>query len=216
MKNNSHYKLVTGYMQLVTKRCGYSLIEVLIAAGIFASVMAVVFATFSVNSNLSNQSTAIREASVSGRYAVENIAREFRLASNYSISETNDAITIKSYDSNGQPVSRQYFIGQCNTGSVNNAICLKVDGGAASALTSSDINITGVGVDSVFDDKNSSVIATMQPILQIKFKITANVGKKKTETFTQSIETAVAGRSYFSSDRPYGFDSSIPVENQNL
>ncbi|EKD57012.1 MAG: hypothetical protein ACD_58C00027G0004 [uncultured bacterium] len=185
---------------------GYSLIEVLIASGIFAGVMAMVFATFSVNSSLRNQTKAIRDASISGRYAMEAIARDFRLADSYSI--LGDNITINSYDQDGNKVIHEYFLGQClPSPNTNVALCTKIDNGSAQALTSTNINILNINTsESIFNDRNSGATETMQPILEIKFKISANLGKKQTDKFTQTLETAVSGRAY------KGFNRSILVE----
>lgn len=206
MKNRFLINLVACYWKLVTKSAGYSLIEVLIASGIFTAVMVLVFTTFSVNSSLRNQTKAIRDASVSGRYAMEAIARDFRLADSYSI--LGDNITINSYDQDGNKIIHEYYLGQClPSPNTNIALCTKIDNGSAQALTSADINILNINAsESIFNDRNSGSTDTMQPILEIKFKVVANLGKKQTDKFTQTLETAVAGRAY------HGFNRSIPVE----
>lgn len=199
-------KPTTYNLQPTTFLHGYSLIEVLIASGIFATVMVMVFATFSVNSNIRNQSQAIRDASISGRYAMEAIAREFRLANSYTLNSSDD-ITINTYDENGDKISRRYFVDECNGANANQTICVQVGSNTAQPLTSADINVASAGAnESIFDDYNSGATPTMQPILHIEFTINSNLGKKLTDKFTQTLETSVTGRSYS------GFNSSIPVE----
>lgn len=203
-------QLTTHNSQLTT---GYTLIEVLIAAGIFAIAMSMVMSTFSVNSNIQNQTKAIREASVSARYAVEAMAREFRLAANYEISNSEDSVTFYSYDESDVKNYRKYLLGQCHSASTNTAICVSFNGRDYQPLTSPDINVSNVSQEgqklAVFNDRGSFTTGTSQPFLEIKFTITTTLGKKLTEQFSQTIETTIASRAY------PGFSGTIASEQQN-
>jgi len=197
---------------------GYTLIEVLISAGIFVVVMVIVFSTFSVNSDLRNQTKTIREASVSARYAVESIAREFRLANNYSIT-SGGSLIMQTYDE-GVKTTREYKVGNCQLNDAsgvanpNQAICVKEDSGDWQPITSGDISVSEE-LDSsgnpypIFDDKGSGSSTTIQPFIMIKFVIESKTGKKISERFKQTIETTVVARSYSQS-----FGSAIPTEQQ--
>lgn len=187
----------------------YTLIEVLIASGIFAVLMTMVMGSISINSNLRNQSKTIRKASINARYAIESISRDFRLASNYDIStiSDNDSVTIYSYDENGVENAKIYSVDKCPADNINTSICVQLNDGDKEPLTSSDINITKVSdQQSIFDDGGSFLAGDIQPFLEIKFQVQAKLGKKITDVFNQTMETTVASRSF------PGYNSSISPE----
>lgn len=202
--------LVTGYWRLIASTRAYTLMEVVIASGIFAVTMMIVLSTFTINSDVRSKTQVIREASVSSRYAVEAIAREFRLAKDYEISPTSDSIILFSYNDQGEQTSREYIRSQCHGGANQNyAICVKINNtGNFQPMTSADINVLLDENGAIFDDKNSKDIGTIQPFLNISFKIKATLGKKKTDQFEQTIKTTIASRKY------PGFNSLIPQEQQ--
>lgn len=226
MREETHFNFVTCYMLPASRPASpnrgeqgghvtrnlraYTLIEVLIASGIFAVLMTMVMGSISINSNLRNQSKTIREASINARYAIESISRDFRLASDYEISTVDDIITIYSYDENGIKNARIYSIDKCPADNINTSICVQLNNGDKEPLTSPDINIAKSTEDqSIFDDEESFLTGNVQPFLEINFQVQAKLGKKITDNFTQTIKTTVASRSL---TQTQGYSSYISPE----
>lgn len=199
------------YNQDNLKRCqpAYTLIEILIAAALFAVIIGTVLFSFSSNSQTRNKIKAIREASINARYAMETIARELRLATSYRIISDNDII-VNSYDENGDLVTREYLIKAYSLENSNKAIFVCLDNATiCQPLTSPAIAINSINDQPIFNDQGSNRSASkMQPFVEIKFLVNANIGRKITDQFRQSLSTRVATRIY------PGFNQYIPVEKQ--
>lgn len=61
---------------------GFTLIEILIAAAIFVSVITIAAGIFTANSNVQTTTETLRTSSQAGRYLMEAIARDVRTAQN--------------------------------------------------------------------------------------------------------------------------------------
>lgn len=188
----------------------YTLIEILIAAALFAVIIGSVLFSFSNNSQTRNKIKTIRETSINARYAIEAIARELRLAASFKIVSGNDII-INSYDENGGLTTREYIVKEYSPANNNNAIFVCLNNTAnCQPLTNPSINISSINGQPIFNDQGSnSLISNIQPFVEINLSVNSKIGKKITDQFTQSLSTRVATRIY------PGFNQFILVEKQS-
>jgi len=170
---------------------GFTLIEVLIASGIFVVILAISIFTFSTSNNLSSKNTVLRETSQSGRYIIEAIARNVRSARNY---QNKDAFKVEGNvltiaDNNQE---REYVYECEKIQEEQKTRCtIKIDG---RDMAPNDISIDfPEGKDYIFKQIGGT---NEQPALKIEFEV-VNLGEGKlAKSASQTLRTIITSRSY--------------------
>lgn len=170
---------------LIRNQKGYTLIEVIIAAAIFAMLITITMVTFGSNSNLQARAEIIQAASQNAKYISEAIARDIRLADEVKL---NDCIT-----SNSQEQCTEVDITYGNDTisyrfSINNEDMRQIEYQDKNTDGFVKLNADNISVkDMYFIDKLPEVG------IHISF---STEGVKSTEQFDQTIDTSVTTRNY--------------------
>ncbi len=184
---------------LLTQR-GFTLIEVLVAGIIFALTIGIAIASFSSSTTVQMKNQVIREVAQNGRYIIENISRDVKLAnadirySDYDAFEVvGNELTINTFDQSGnrKTVVYEYIPPQGEEPGK-----IMYDG---YSLTHEEYSIEQVGDDPVFEQNiynPSESLGEIQPTLKIKFNISTFRDGRASETISEAFETSVTTRSY--------------------
>lgn len=167
------------------KQNGYTLIEVIIAAVIFAILITVTMVTFGSNSKLQSRSEIIQTASNNAKYIVESISRDIRLSDEVILSQCTESENItqcKEIDINEDNDSIGYRFVQ-ETDAIGQIEYIDQDIPNYVKLNSQDIVINNM----YFIDQGSQIGIHME------FEIDTS---KVSEQFKQTIDTSVTTRNY--------------------
>ena len=185
---------------------GFTLIEVLVASFIFATVMAIAMGIFALSSNIQVSSEIARNILSDERVAIEQISHDLRMADEgYVFSNSNgEALASNSTSSNyiliknkDKPDKLYGFI------PLTKKLGVKEGNGAWQPLVSSEFDVLS---DTDTGNFNKGVLFagivpsssnTVQPFVNIEFIIdnSAYIGKAS-ELVHQTIRTAVTTRAY--------------------
>ena len=180
------------FKQAKNKQKGFTLIEVLISAAIFAMVITVSMVVFGANSNLQSRSDAIRTASESAKFIIEAIARDVRLSDSFILSST-------SCDNSTPKKCKSISItqGDNTINYIYDAAAKKIMYSDSKNTTQESLNTANVRVDSlVFSGVDTSDISENQPQLKVSIDFTAVIGTKAVETQSEHVETSISTRNY--------------------
>lgn len=173
----------TGKNRFLRAQKGFTLIEILVAAAIFAMVVTVSMVTFGANSALQSRSDAVRAASENAKFIVEAIARDIRLADDASVSTSNNTITARQ----GNDIIIYSY------SSPNIRYTEKISG--VTTINNVPLNSSNISVDSL-SFSNVAPAGSTTPLIKISMKFTAKIGSKAVETQSETIETTVSTRNY--------------------
>ena len=186
--------------QLKCKSSGFTLIEVLVSGIIFALTIGVAIASFSSSTAVQMKNQIIREVAQNGRYVIENISRDVKMAnadilySEYSAFEVvGNELTINTFDQTG---NRKTVIYEYIPPQDQESGKIMYDG---YNLTHEEYSIEQVGDNPVFQQNiynPSSSLGEIQQTLKIKFRISNFRDGRASETISEVFETSVTTRSY--------------------
>lgn len=190
---------------------GFTLVEVLIATFIFATVTAISVGIFASSANTQIVTETQRTVVQDERFFLDQLSRDIRLAqcgfqfcsgpdenSCGGISEGSYIIIYPSKDQDGKCVNVPSKMYGLNTASKNIEV---IDAGASSFLFSSDYKISNYvinGIDQpVFSGYFPSGTSERQPYVTIQFTVENRVTPaKEAEKINQTIITSITTRAY--------------------
>jgi prepilin-type N-terminal cleavage/methylation domain-containing protein len=180
MINKTSYK-----SQIISyKKNGYTLIEVIIAAVIFAILITVTMVTFGTNSNLQTKSETIQTTSLNAKYIAEAIARDIRLADVVNL----DDCAVVDNQTRCKSIELQY-----GNDSIFYQFVLNNNIGQVNYLDQDIDESVKLNADNISIDEMYFIDEAPQVGLHIVFSVEGN---KSVESFTQAIDTSVTTRNY--------------------
>ena len=184
---------------------GFTLVEILVAAGIFVVVIGITVATFTTSNCLQSQTVVLRETSQSGRYILETIARDIRLANDTvgrdgkripAFEVGGNSLTIHTKDEQGNDVGRIYEFYDDPEIEGRQTIMVSEDKGSSySDLISPNISISKVEGKDIFEEIGGSD-PTQQNKLAINLQVNHLEEGRRAEQANQVLQTTVTTRSY--------------------
>ena len=168
----------------ITKNSGLTLIEVLVAMGIFSMVISVVIGIFVSGSNSQRRILGINTAQREAGYLMETISRELRMAKAIDITQENNADDVIEFTNHDSNVIK-YCRANPGVGCLAGGNYLSRDG---AIISSSDVKIEEL-VFYVTDnfDGLAPVESEKQPVITIVMKVKSKDGSEVEFTLQNSV-----------------------------
>ncbi len=164
------------------KEKGFTLVELLVSAAIFSILILSATGIFVKTMNVQKKAFAIQEVQDNISYTMEMISKEIRMMSEIDEStKGQEASTLVFKNSKEEDIVYSLIGGQ---------LMRSVDGGAAQAITSSDVNVS----DLAFYVNNWDTVNGPQPMVTINLVMEisdGNFGKAQAR-----LQTTLSGRIY--------------------
>lgn len=183
---------------------GFTLVEILVAAFIFGSVVTIAASIFGLSSNVQISTEIMRDTAQQGRFALEQITRDIRISdSGFSFcgsemdTDCNLLATksnfIRIHNSNGDKIYGLSILNNILQEKTFDKV--KDTWSDWQPLISSNFSIEAVD-ETIFSGNLPSVESIEQPSITIKFKIINNNVRKESEKSILMLETSVTSRAY--------------------
>ena len=154
---------------------GFSLIEMVVAVGVFAVVITISLAAFLNISDIQKRTEALRAINDNLNFSLETMMREIRSDSNYRVGSGGTSLTIS--NESGNDISYRLN---------NGRIEMAAGGSSYVALTAPEVNITKL----LFMVQGQASGDGLQP--RVTIIITGSAGEKK--TINLNLQTTVSQR----------------------
>ena len=154
---------------------GFTIIEMVVAVGVFAVVITVSLAAFLNVSNIQKRAEALRVINNNLNFSLETMMREIRSGSNYSVGTGGTSLNIK----NASSTDITYRLN-------NNRIEKSVTAGPYLALTAPEVNITKL----LFISRGELAGDGLQP--RVTIVITGSAGEKN--VIKLNLQTTISQR----------------------
>jgi prepilin-type N-terminal cleavage/methylation domain-containing protein len=187
---------------------GFTLLETLIAASIFASVSLIAVATFTKMNGLTNEARAVRQVAETGRFVMEEFVRSLENANGTTCrqpvvirSDSGVVVTtgpgtwldVWSSDVGGVRTNRRYGIDPTGSG----RLVSQLNGGASQPLADADVRIATLAFSGI--QPTASTLA--QPYVTVSFTV-ESVPTRNVPPAVQAFQTSVSLRDYDFPNRP--------------
>ena len=168
---------------------GFSLVELIVAVGLFAIVMSLATGAYLIMISVNRQAQGLATGIDNLSFALETMTRNIRTGINYQCSSCSGATSITVTSSNGG--SSQ--VAQTFTYSLaNGAITQSIGAGSAAPLTDPSVTVTALTFIVTGQSPYSSGQDIQQPYVTILVSGSVTTGPGKTQSF--SIETGAVMR----------------------
>lgn len=174
-------KTVSSTRKAVRREAGYTLIELIVAIGLFATIMLLASGAYFMMINLNRHAQSIATGIDNLSFALETMTRDIRTGTNYSAGASTFSFT----DKDGASVT--YSLSSGSSGTLR-TLQKTVGTGAPIILTDPSVDITELTFDLVGALKNDQ----LQPRVTIIVEGSVPSGPGKTQTF--NIETGATMR----------------------
>lgn len=185
---------------------GFTLIELLVAAFIFVIAITLSVGIFTTSSGVQSKTEVLRSTSQTGRYILEAITREVRLAEsfeimtdlsgNYSVNSTNNRVgnflkTVSRDPISGTLTTKVFtLVTENDLGKVK----VQTNGGQFQDISPSVINVTNLNFEGYVPTMGSQ----KQPFVTIDLKVkhTASIKGRAAEKAEETLRTTINQRNY--------------------
>lgn len=170
------------------KKTGYTLVELMVAIGLFGFVMTITAGAYLLMININRQTQGLASGINNLSFALEGMARSVRTGSSYNCGGTGDCLsgasTFSFTDSSGNPVTYALGTQTDELGALVGTIT--ADG---VALTVPSVNVTGL----TFYASGTSSSDELAPSVTMSVSGTVNVGPGNTQSFTVETRAVMRG-----------------------
>jgi prepilin-type N-terminal cleavage/methylation domain-containing protein len=153
---------------------GFTLIEMIVAVGIFAITMVVCLAAFVNINDFQKKAESLREINDNLNFSLETMMREIRSGSSYSPTGCNGSLSIK--DVAGNTIAYRL-----NSGRIEKS----VSGGPYIALTGPEVSVTNL---------NFCVTSGINVQPMVTIMISGSAGPTSKTTITLNLQTTISQR----------------------
>lgn len=187
-----------------SKSRGFTLIEILIAAVIFAAVVSIALGVFTTSSSIQTTTEIMRNTSEGGRYALEAMAREVRLATQ-GFEICGDVVCDQTFNitAGEDQLSGNFLIVNTAAGVKKYGLeesTLKVwtaDSDFGQSLIADDLEVNQVNDgEPIFKGYYTGADPSKQPFVTIQFTVKNKNPVRVTEEVSQTLRTTVTTRAY--------------------
>jgi Tfp pilus assembly protein PilW len=170
--------------ELQMKEGGYTLVELIVAVGLFALVMLLTSGAYLMMISLNRHAQGIATGIDNLSFALETMTRDIRTGSGYS----SDGTTFSFTNANGSSVSYVRSTSSLYCGASGNGCLVRTSGGSSVAITDPSVDITSLSFYTAGLPKGD----IQQPRVTIVIKGTVVYAAGRSEEF--SIETGATMR----------------------
>jgi type II secretory pathway pseudopilin PulG len=170
---------------------GFTLVELIVASGVFMAIMTVALGSLLVTSNYSRKAKALRAAMDNVNYAMDTMSRSLRLGSNYNcsvgitlptsaLSDCTAGTEIAFTPANNTTSNTKFYL---NSLSTPKTLQKCTSSGGCINLTSPEVDITNLR----FVVRGTDAFDGIQPSVYILMKGTVTVGTQTTDFALQTL-----------------------------